>query len=83
MKKINILIPIYNDWDSTTKLIKNICLIISEINNFEFHFILINDASTIPMPEFKIAKKIKSLKVINKKKSRPRKMHSLWDKIFS
>ena len=69
MKKINILIPIYNDWDSTTKLIKNICLIISEINNFEFHFILINDASTIPMPEFKIAKKIKSLKVINMKKN--------------
>lgn len=69
MKKINVLIPIYNDWESATKLIKNICLVISEINNFEFHIILINDASTISVPDIKIAKKIKSLKVINMKKN--------------
>ena len=69
MKKINILIPIYNDWESAAQLIKNISVVVSEINNFEFHLILINDASTISKPEFKIAKKIKSLKIINIKKN--------------
>jgi hypothetical protein len=45
MKKITILIPIYNDWKSVFKLLDNIDF---QINNFEYEFsiLVVNDAST-------------------------------------
>ena len=36
MKKIIILIPVYNDWESLTKLLKEIDEVLKDINNFEF-----------------------------------------------
>jgi len=42
--KISILIPVYNDWESVSELIKNINIEIKDLNH-EFSVIIINDAS--------------------------------------
>ncbi len=42
--KISILIPVYNDWESVSKLIKHIDLEIKDLNH-EISVIIINDAS--------------------------------------
>ena len=44
MRKIFILIPIYNDWESVSKLIKEINFCIKDLEA-EFSIIVINDAS--------------------------------------
>ena len=45
MKKIIILIPVYNDWQSLEKLIENINLKVKNIN-CKFSIFVINDGST-------------------------------------
>ena len=68
--KIKILIPIYNDWQSASKLLENID---SEIANLEdeISVVIVDDASTEPRPEMNFnLKKIKSIKVINMKENR-------------
>jgi len=70
MKKIKILIPIYNDWQSVFKLMENIN---SEVSNLdaEFSAIIVNDASNENRPEFSLnLNNIKSIKVINMKENR-------------
>ena len=70
MKKIKILIPVYNDWQSVFKLMENINLEIS-ILDFEFSVIIVNDASTESRPE--ISSKLdnlKNIKIINMKENR-------------
>ena len=42
--KISILIPVYNDWESVSELIKNIDIEIKDLNH-DFSVIIINDAS--------------------------------------
>ena len=44
MKKIIILIPVFNDWESVEKLIIDINKIIKEIKKFSFQCFIINDA---------------------------------------
>ena len=51
MKKIIFLMPVYNDWESLNKLLKEIDLIVDQIDNFEFSSIIINDCSTTKVPE--------------------------------
>ena len=46
MKKYTILIPIYNDRDSLTKLIENINSEIKDLNS-EISIVVINDASSL------------------------------------
>ena len=62
--KIKILIPVYNDFESLSKLIADINSIISNLEQ-EFSIIIINDASTdkskIEIPK---TDKIKSIKII-------------------
>ena len=48
--KIIILIPIYNDWQSATKLLENINNEVSVIDH-TFSIILVNDASTEKITE--------------------------------
>jgi len=70
MKKIIILIPIYNDWKSLLKLLKEIDL---KINSWdaEVSVIIINDASSEPRAYLDSNyKKIKSVKIINMKKNK-------------
>ena len=45
MKKYTILIPIYNDRESLTKLIENINEVLNEVNA-EVSILVINDASS-------------------------------------
>ena len=70
MKKIKLLIPIYNDWSSVFKLLENIDIEVSSLG-CEFSVIIINDASTESRPEFsKKLENLKSIQVINMKKNR-------------
>ena len=70
MKKIKLLIPIYNDWLSVFKLLENINIEVSSLEG-EFSAIIINDASTESKPEFlKSLENLKSIKVINMKKNK-------------
>ena len=70
MKKFIILIPLYNDWKSASKLLKEID---SQINNWnaEVSVIIINDASTEKRSGLDSNyKKIKLVKILNMKENR-------------
>ena len=67
MSKITILIPIYNDWQSVFKLIKDINSQVSTLSD-EFSVIIINDASIENKPEFPTdLNNLKSVQIINMK----------------
>ena len=53
MKSIYILISIYNDWKSLKLLLKKINEAVEKMNSCKFNCLILNDASTIPMPEIK------------------------------
>ena len=70
MKKIKILIPVYNDWQSVFKLLENINSEVSTLDG-EFSAIIVNDASTENRLEFSIdLSNLKSIQVINMKENR-------------
>ena len=70
MKKIKILVPVYNDWQSLFELLKNINSEVSTIDS-EFSVIIVNDASTENRSEFSInLGNLKSIKVLNMKENR-------------
>jgi len=70
MKKIKILIPVYNDWQSVFKLLKNIELQICNLNH-KISILIINDASTENRSDEKfILNNITSIKIINMRKNR-------------
>jgi len=69
MKKIIIVIPVFNDWESLQKLLTEININIKDFKEFTFDCLVINDASTINRPKIFKPKNIKSLKVINMKKN--------------
>ncbi len=70
MKKVKILIPIYNDWQSVFKLLENIDSQIIDLDA-EISVLIVNDASTELKPEtnFKL-NNLKSVQVINMKENR-------------
>ena len=68
--KIKILIPIYNDWQSVFKLLENIDLEITGLEE-EISVIIVNDASTEQRPEFNFSlNNLKSISIINMKENR-------------
>ena len=70
MKKIIILIPIFNDWQSVFKLLENINSEVSSLEG-EFSIIIANDASSEARPEISVnIEKLKSIKIINMKENR-------------
>jgi len=70
MKKIKILIPIYNDWQSVFKLLENIDLQIMGLDA-TVSVLIINDASTESRPEINFnLNNLKSAQVINMKENR-------------
>ena len=69
MKKVIILIPIFNDWQSFKKLIFEIDKSIDGLKGFIFDCLLINDASTIEQPFFKKPKNFNSFKILNMKEN--------------
>ena len=70
MKKIKILIPIYNDWQSVFKLLENINSEVLNLN-YEFSVIIVNDASTENRTQMSLnLENLKSIKIINMKENR-------------
>ena len=70
MKKIIILIPVFNDWQSLLKLVNEINDNIQGYKNINFKCIIVNDASTIKQPELIKPDNIKSLQILNMKENR-------------
>ena len=70
MNKVIILIPVYNDWQSVFKLIKDINFQVSTLSD-EFSVIIINDASIENKPEFPTdLNNLKSVQIINMKENK-------------
>jgi len=70
MKKFKILIPLYNDWKSVSKLLNEIDI---QTNNWsaEVSVIIVNDASTEEKFDlYSNYKKIKAVKILNMKENR-------------
>ena len=70
MKKIIILIPVFNDWESLKKLLTEIENIIKNFPEIIIECVVVNDASTNSKPELRKPEKIKSLKILNMKENR-------------
>ena len=67
--KIQILIPVYNDWQSVSKLLENINSEVSSLSH-EFSVIIVNDASTENRPEISLnLDSLKSIQIINMNKN--------------
>ena len=70
MKKIIILIPVFNDWESLNKLLSEINENIKFFSEINFECLIINDASTIQPPEFKKPSNFWSIEILNMKENR-------------
>ena len=70
MKKIIILIPVFNDWESLVKLINELNDNIKDYKNINFECIVVNDASTIIQPKLTKPNNINSLQILNMKENR-------------
>ena len=70
MRKISILIPVYNDWESLKKLISQINENLKVFNDISFDCLIVNDASTIQIPEIRRPSKFDSLEILNMKENR-------------
>ena len=70
MKKIIILVPIYNDWQSVSKLLDEININVKGLD-FEFSIIVINDASTEAQSlNIQNLDNLKSVRIMNMKENR-------------
>ena len=67
MKNIIILTPVYNDWESFTKLIIEIDKVISNFKNISFKLIAINDGSKEKTPSLKLPPNLELIEVLNMK----------------
>ena len=70
MRKIIILIPVYNDWESLKKLIEEVNENIKDINNTNFECLVINDASTSSIPVIKKPSKFQSIEILNMRENK-------------
>ncbi len=70
MKKILILIPVYNDWDSLKKLILETSNQIKNLKQYRFQLIVVNDGSTLHKPIIDLPKNIDQIKIINMKSNK-------------
>ena len=70
MKKIIILIPLFNDWESLKKLIEEIDKNVKSFKYIHFECLIINDASTVDQPKFNKPSHIKLIEILNMKENR-------------
>ena len=70
MKKIIILIPVFNDWKSLEKLIVEINKNIKELKEFDIECLIINDSSTIKQPKLLKPSFIKSIQILNMRENK-------------
>ena len=69
MKKIILLLPVYNDWESLFKVLNEINSVIKDIQEYQFNCIIVNDSSTIEKPKITKPKNFNSLKIIDMKEN--------------
>ena len=67
MKNIIIITPVYNDWDSFTKLTKEIDKVISNFNDISFKLIVVNDGSNEKAPKIELPSHITTIEILNMK----------------
>jgi hypothetical protein len=70
MKRIIILIPVFNDWESLIKLINELNENIKEFKKINFDCLVINDASTVTQPKLMKPSNFKTLSIFNMKENR-------------
>ena len=70
MKKIIILIPVYNDWESLKKLLSEINENIKFLSDFNFECLIINDSSTAQPPNLHKPSNFESIELLNMKENR-------------
>ena len=70
MKKIIILIPVYNDWESLNKLLSEINENIKFFSEINFECLIVNDASTVQPPELEKPGNFLSIELLNMKENR-------------
>jgi len=70
MKKIIILIPVYNDWESLKKLLIEINANIKYFNEISFECLIVNDASTIQPPKLNKPSNFESVELLNMRENR-------------
>ena len=70
MKKIIILIPVFNDWESLNKLLNEINENIKSFSEINFECFIVNDASSVQPPELKKPGNFLSIELLNMKKNR-------------
>ena len=70
MKKIKILIPVFNDWQSLSKLLNNIDKVINDID-YQISIIIVDDASTfLRHIELENISNINSIKILSMKENK-------------
>ena len=69
MKRIILLMPTYNDWDSIIKLLGEINSVIKNIKDYAFKCIIVNDCSSEKQPKITKPKNFSSLKILNIKEN--------------
>ena len=70
MKKIIILIPVYNDWKSLKKLLIEINKNINFFKDINFECLIVNDASTVESPEIHKPSNISLVEILNMRKNK-------------
>jgi len=67
VKNIVIITPVYNDWESFTKLVKEIDKTISTFKEITFQLIAVNDGSSSKAPNLSLPSNIKKIEILNMK----------------
>ncbi len=67
MRNTVIITPVYNDWESFTKLIDEINKTISSFKDISFRLIVINDGSKEKAPPIKLPTQIQTIEILNMK----------------
>ena len=70
MKKIIILIPVYNDWDSLNKLLFQINENINLYKDIKFECLIVNDASTTQPPKLSKPSNFESMELLSMRENR-------------
>ena len=67
MKNIIIITPVYNDWESFVKLVKEIDKAILSFRDISFKLIAVNDGSIEKSPSFSLPNCLKEIEILNMK----------------
>ena len=66
LKNIVFITPVYNDWESFTKLVNEINKVISEFKEISFSLIAINDGSKEKAPPLLLPSHLKKIEILTK-----------------